>query len=47
MKLANRRIEDIDTPLHLVVWFDENGDGTMHFGEYEFLTLHFGNLAAN
>jgi len=45
--LANRRIEDIDTPLHLVVWFDENGDGTMHFGEYEFLTLHFGNLAAN
>lgn len=28
-------------PLYLVVWFDEDGDGVMRHGEFEFLVLNF------
>lgn len=28
-------------PLYLAVWFDEDGDGIMRHGEYEFLVLNF------
>lgn len=28
-------------PLYLVAWFDEDGDGIMRHGEYEFLVLNF------
>lgn len=28
-------------PIYLVAWFDENGDGIMRHGEFEFLVLNF------
>jgi hypothetical protein len=28
-------------PLYLVAWFDEDGDGIMRHGEFEFLVLQF------
>jgi len=28
-------------PIYLVAWFDENSDGIMRHGEFEFLVLHF------
>jgi hypothetical protein len=28
-------------PIYLVAWFDEDGDGIMRHGEFEFLVLHF------
>ena len=28
-------------PLYLVAWFDEDGDGIMRHGEFEFLVLNF------
>ncbi len=41
---AERReyaMRKVDGPLYLVVWFDEDGDGVMRHGEYEFLELDF------
>lgn len=34
------QIEDARSPLYLVAWFDEDNDGVMRHGEYEFLVLH-------
>jgi hypothetical protein len=34
-------IEQATMPLHVVAWFDEDGDGVMRHGEYEFITLRF------
>lgn len=34
-------VSAIKGPLYLVAWFDEDGDGIMRHGEFEFLVLNF------
>lgn len=34
-------LREAKAPLYLVAWFDEDGDGIMRHGEFEFLVLNF------
>ena len=38
---GRKPLAEVPSPLYLVAWFDEDGDGVMRHGEYEFLVLHF------